>query len=163
MSNDLATFNPFDATTLQCPFPHYAQMREEAPVLHVQQMGVHLVTKHDLVMEVLRDPHTYSSLFGTAGMPLSPEDRRRMADVLAEGLPRVPTMLTADQPEHTRYRRLVSKAFHPAAILALEPIIRETTNTLIDSWIERGSIEFVKAERLGGLGGLGGPGPGRVT
>lgn len=144
MSNDLATFNPFDATTLQCPFPHYAQMREEAPVLHVQQMGVHLVTKHDLVMEVLRDPHTYSSLFGTAGMPLSPEDRRRMADVLAEGLPRVPTMLTADQPEHTRYRRLVSKAFHPAAILALEPIIRETTNTLIDSWIERGSIEFVK-------------------
>ncbi len=143
MTNTLSTFNPFDPTTLQCPFPHYAQMRAEEPVLWVEQFGVHLVTLHEHVMEVLRDPQTYSSKFGTAGMPLSAEDRQRMVDVLAEGMPRVPTMLTADQPEHTRYRRLISKAFHPAAIAALEPVIREITVRLIDSWIDKGSIEFV--------------------
>lgn len=144
MSETLATFNPFDPETLQCPFPHYARMREEAPVHFVEQFGVHLVTRHDLVMEVLRDPQTYSSMFGGAGMPLSSEDRKRMAEVIAEGMPRVPTMLTADQPEHTRYRRLVSRAFHPAAIEALEPIIREVTTRAIDSWIDKGSIEFVQ-------------------
>ncbi len=144
MSIDLTTFNPFDPTTLQCPYPHYAQMRDESPVMLVEKMGFHLVTKHDLVMEVLRDPQTYSSLFGGAGMPVPAEDRRRLSEVVAEGMPRVATMLTADQPEHTRYRKLVAKAFHPAAILAMEPVIRETTNMLIDSWIDKGSIEFVR-------------------
>ena len=144
MNNQLSKFNPFDPTTLQCPFPHYAQMRAEAPVTYVEQFGVHLVARHDLVMEVLRDPDTYSSKFGGAGMPLAPQDRQKMADVMAEGMPRIPTMLTADVPEHTRYRRLVSKAFHPAAIAALEPVIREVATQAIDTWIDKGSIEFVK-------------------
>ena len=113
-------------------------------MLFVEKLGIHLVTRHDLVMEVLRDPQTYSSLFGGTGMPLAKQDRERMAEVLAEGFPRVATMLTADQPEHTRYRRLVSKAFHPAAIAALEPVIRRVTIQAIDSWIDNGSIEFVR-------------------
>jgi len=145
MSNDLSTFNPFDPTTLQCPFPHYAEMRAVEPVHFVEQFGVHLVTRYDLVMEVLRDPDTYSSRFGTTGMPMSAEDRQRMAEVMAEGYPRVATMLSADQPDHTRYRRLVSKAFHPASIAALEPVIREVAVRSIESWIESGSIEFVQS------------------
>lgn len=141
---DLATFNPFDPETLQCPFPHYAAMREEAPVHFVEAVGIYLVTKYDLVLEVVRDPQTYSSKFGGASMPLPSEDRQKLAEVMAEGYPRVPTMLTADQPEHTRYRRLVAKAFSPREISALEPEIRQITNALIDSWIDRGSIEFVE-------------------
>lgn len=143
MSTDLSRFNPFDPETLQCPYPHYAQMRSECPVLPVPAIGVHLVTRHDLVMQVLRDPQTYSSQFGGAGMPMPAEARKKLAEVIAEGYPRVPTMLTADQPDHTRYRRLVSKAFHPSSIAALEPVIRAVTTKLIDSWIDKGSIEFV--------------------
>jgi len=143
MSTDLSRFNPFDPQTLQCPYPHYAQMRAECPVLAVPAIGVHLVTKHDLIMQVLRDPHTFSSQFGGAGMPMPAEDRKRLAEVIAEGYPRVPTMLTADQPGHTRYRRMVSKAFHPSSIAAMEPVIRSVTTRLIDSWIDKGSIEFV--------------------
>ena len=142
--DSLSTFNPFDPTTLQCPFPHYATMRDEAPVLHVESYGVHLVTRHDLVMEVLRDPQTYSSLFGNTSMPLADDAKQRMLEVIAEGYPRVPTMLTADQPDHTRYRKLVAKAFHPQTIAALEPVIRRITVRLIESWIDRGSIEFVE-------------------
>ncbi|MFM8857640.1 MAG: cytochrome P450, partial [Actinomycetota bacterium] len=56
----------------------------------------------------------------------------------------VSTMLTADQPEHTRYRRLVSRAFHPKVIAEMEPTIRSITTRLIDSWIDTGRIEFVK-------------------
>ena len=90
MTVDISTFNPFDPSTQQCPFPHYAQMREEAPVHPVPGLGVHLVTKHDLVMQVLRDPQTYSSMFGGAGMPLSSADREKFAEVMAAGYPRVP-------------------------------------------------------------------------
>ena len=144
MTVDISTFNPFDPSTQQCPFPHYAQMREEAPVHPVPGLGVHLVTKHDLVMQVLRDPQTYSSMFGGAGMPLSSADREKFAEVMAAGYPRVPTMLTADQPDHTRYRRLVARAFHPKVIAEMEPIIRQITVELIESWIDKGRIEFVK-------------------
>jgi len=143
MNVDISKFNPFDPATLQCPYPHYAKMREEAPVMEIAGMGVHLVTRHDLVMQVLRDPQTFSSQFGGAGMPLDAETRKRFAEVFAAGYPRVSTMLTADQPDHTRYRRLVSRAFHPKVIAELEPIVREITVRLIDSWIDKGRIEFV--------------------
>lgn len=144
MTTDLATFNPFDPAAMQCPFPHYAQMREEQPVMLIESVGMYLVTNHELVMQVLRDPATYSSLFGGASMPLPSEARAKMSEVMADGYPRVPTMLTADMPEHTRYRRLVSKAFTPKVIAELEPVIRSITTRLIDSWIDSGRIEFVE-------------------
>ncbi len=144
MSSDLAEFNPFDSDTLQCPFPHYAKMREDEPVLFIESMNLYLVTRYDLVLSMLRDSSTYSSKFGGASMPLNDEDRAQLADVMAEGYPRVPTMLTADMPEHTRFRRLVSKAFTPKVIAELEPVIREITTRLIDSWINDGEIEFVE-------------------
>ena len=64
------TLTPFDAATLQCPFPHYSAMRERAPVFEVAGLGLFLVTRHDLVLEVLRDPATYSNRFGQTSMPL---------------------------------------------------------------------------------------------
>ena len=124
---ELSKFNPFDPTNLQCPFPHYARMREEAPVLFIEPLQMYFVTRMDLVLEVMRDPKTYSNLFGGAGMPVAAEHRQKMLDVINDGYPRVPTMLTADQPEHTRYRRLVSKAFSPRSIAELEPTIRAIT------------------------------------
>ena len=140
---DLRGFNPFDPQTLQCPFPHYAAMRAKDPVHEVGGHGFYLVTRYDLVLEVVRDPQTYSNQFGQTSMPLPDDVRQRMIEVVAEGYPRVPTMLTADPPDHTRYRRLVTKAFTPKVISSLEPTIREIATRLIDSWIGSGSIEFV--------------------
>ncbi|MEO1056357.1 MAG: cytochrome P450 [Actinomycetota bacterium] len=143
MTADLDTFNPFDPETLQCPFPHYEQMRDERPVMFIESLQLYLVTRHDLVLGILRNPERYSSQFGGTGMPMPREEREAISAVFAEGYPRVSTMLTADMPEHTRYRRLVSKAFTPKVVAALEPEIRAITNRLIDSWINDGRIEFV--------------------
>ncbi len=143
MTADLDTFNPFDPETLQCPFPHYAQMRDERPVMFIESLQLYLVTRHDLVLGILRNPERYSSQFGGTGMPMPREEREAISAVFAEGYPRVSTMLTADMPEHTRYRRLVSKAFTPKVVAALEPEIRAITTRLIDSWINDGRIEFV--------------------
>jgi cytochrome P450 len=141
---ELQSFNPFDPTTLQCPYPHYAKMRATSPVLHVPALGMYLVANHALVGEIMRDTETYSSAFGNTSMPLRPEDRVKIVEVIAEAYPRVPTMLTADPPTHTRYRRLVSKAFTPKAVAELEPVIRAIAIRLIDGWITSGHIEFVQ-------------------
>ena len=58
-SDPLDGFNPFDPATLQCPFPHYRAMRARAPVHLVPDLGLHLVTRHDLVLEVLRDHESW--------------------------------------------------------------------------------------------------------
>ena len=56
MTTDLDSFDPFDPATLQCPFPHYAGMRDERPVMFVEALRTYVVTRHDLVLGILRDP-----------------------------------------------------------------------------------------------------------
>ena len=53
------------------------------------------------------------------------------------------TLLTADPPEQTRYRLLVSKAFTPAAIAALRPVIEDLVDAALDEMEERGTTEIV--------------------
>ena len=118
-------------------------MREEAPVLFLEQFGMYLVTRHDLVLSILRDPTTFSSKFGRPTMPMNDEDAAKVAEVYAEGYPRVSTMLTTDPPEQTRFRSLVAKAFNPRTIAAMEPFIRGIVTELIDSWGDRTDLEFV--------------------
>jgi cytochrome P450 len=144
-SNTLDTFNPFDAAVTTCPYPYLATLRAEAPVLWSEAAQSFVVSRHDVVMRIIRDPGLFSSQFGRAGRPVPPEWRDRIDAVIAEGYPRVATLLTADPPAHTRYRRLVSKAFSPAAVAALEPQIRAITRRLINAWAGRRSIEFVEA------------------
>ena len=43
MTADLDTFNPFDPETLQCPFPHYAKMRDEQPVMYLDSLDIYLI------------------------------------------------------------------------------------------------------------------------
>ncbi len=147
VDQELKSFNPFNPEALQCPFPHYAKMRAAGPVHHVESIAAYLVTSHELILEVLRDPVTFSSVFPSkfakAGVALRQEDLDALTAVIAEGYPRVPTLISADPPAHTRYRRLVSKAFSAKAIAELEPVVRAITTKLIDAWADSGEIEFV--------------------
>jgi cholest-4-en-3-one 26-monooxygenase len=52
-------------------------------------------------------------------------------------------LLSMDPPEHTRYRRLVSKAFTPRAIARLEPQVREVARDCIGAFVTAGGGDFV--------------------
>ena len=119
-------------------------MRADAPVHFIDSLKAYFVVRHDLVSEALRRPEVFSSQFPKSVLPLSEDDQRALAEALADGLPRPKTMITADGGVHTRYRRLVSKAFSPRAIAVLEPTVRTITTKLIDSWIDRERIELVE-------------------
>lgn len=133
---DLDEFGLFDPAVQQCPHAYYARMQQEAPVFEAAAPGapLRLITRHADVLEVILDTDTFSSRFDTGGAVADSDYARRLAELYERegGYDRVGTMLTVDPPDHTRYRRLVSKAFTPRVIAALEPAIREITVGLID-------------------------------
>ena len=147
---DLQHYGLFDPTIQQCPWPYYAKMQSDAPVFAIPGTDFFLVTSYDLVSDISKDFRGWSNQFGNASIPVGKNLGQRLKALRDEmgGWPGVPTMLTADPPSQTRYRKLVAKAFHPKAINDLEPAIRAITTKLIDRFIERGrngkgQIEFV--------------------
>ena len=149
---DLGDFGLFDPAVQQCPHAYYAKMQQEAPVFEAAMPGseLYLITRYDDVVEVVRDTDTFSSEFDTSGY-ISTELAERMAELYRSegGYPRVRTMLTADPPAHTRFRRLISKAFTPKVIADLEPTIRDITAGLIDEMLtesaDGAALDFVEA------------------
>ncbi len=149
---DLDDFGLFDPAVQQCPHAYYAKMQQEAPVFAAATPGaeLYLITGYDDVVDVVRDSDTFSSQFDTSSH-MSSELAKRMADLYRSegGYPPVRTMLTADPPAHTRFRRLISKAFTPKVISDLEPTIRDITTGLVDEMLaataDGSSLDFVEA------------------
>lgn len=55
-----------------------------------------------------------------------------------------PGFLFLDPPDHTRLRKLVSKAFAPRVVSALQPDIRSLVDGLLDRVAEKGQFEVVE-------------------
>ncbi len=140
---DTDQFDPFSVEVTACPYPALARLRAEAPVVWSEAANAFVVTRHAHVMEVVRDPARFSSAFGRASRPVPADWQQRIDAVIADGYPRVATLLTADPPAHTRYRRLVSKAFSPRSIGEMEPGIRATARRLLAGLPEGEVIEWV--------------------
>lgn len=132
-------FDPRQPEVMQCPFPHYEALREHDPVHKMpgawigrSAPEIYAVSRYDLVAQILSDPATYSSQVGTPGSNPPAHLLPRLKEIASAGYERPPTMLTADPPVHTRYRRLVSKAFTPRRVAELAPTIATICSELCD-------------------------------
>lgn len=103
-----------------------ARMRDESPVWR-DRFGMYHVFRHADVHAVLRDPATFSSNSGR----LSPVAKKVNRGMLTQ----------LDPPEHRRMRAVVSSAFTPKRVAALEPRIRAITRSLLDDLVEAGAAE----------------------
>ena len=139
---DLDSYNPMDREVQQCPYPHYAALRDHGPIFHHKQTGMFFASRLDVVNEILRDTETYSSKMSNAGTTGDSDVMKQVAEIMREGWPRAETMLTIDPPLQTRYRKLVSRAFSARRIAALEDKIREIAVELIDEFPDEGTIDF---------------------
>jgi cytochrome P450 len=133
-------FDPREEATMQCPFGHYARLRAEDPVHRIPASWigrageyVYAVSRFDLVSQVLSDWTTFSSQFGTSRSAPPAHLVDELRAIAAQGYARPPTMLHADPPAHTRYRKLVSKAFTPKRVVELGPIIARICGELCDA------------------------------
>ncbi len=121
-----------------CPYAFYTKARAASPAYEIPDVGAFLVTRFDSVLAAARTPEAFSShrpKFG-AGDP-------ELEAIMAEGYPAVPALVTADPPEHTRYRKLVNKPFTAGAVARHEPLIRDTVTELINAFIDKGEFELL--------------------
>lgn len=126
-------FNPLGDPQVD-PYPYLDAIREHDPVHWSYVLRGWLISRHADVLEFLRDPATSKEMSNV---------RRRspMADPRFErGPDDTPSMLVLDPPDHTRLRSLVSQAFTPRAVAALQPRIEAIATDLLDG--VRGSHEF---------------------
>ena len=144
MTDELARYHPMDPAFQQDPFPHYAKLRAEAPVYLHPRFGMYFVSRMETVREVLGQPRLFSSRWAqSAGMPPAKGAEKELAEIAATGYRPVDTMLTADPPIQTRYRKAAGKAFSTRRVLSLEPRVREITDELIDALPDRGTIDVM--------------------
>jgi len=114
------------------PYPFYQKLLTDAPVTWSEKVGGWLVSPFEDVQLGLQSTSFRSGgRIDFAAKVLSPEVRQEnMA-----ALDCINAMMSfRDAPDHTRLRRLVSKAFTPRRIAALEPQVQDMVDQLLDQW-----------------------------
>ena len=136
----------YDAQTYATSAPHDAidRLREHGPVVWVPEPALHgfpegpgywAVLGHAETKQVLRDAATFSSNLGGTQLrtPTRPEDLAFVRQM----------MLNQDPPAHSRLRGLLSKAFIPRAIAALDTEISTRARDLVHAVAHQGQCDLV--------------------
>jgi cholest-4-en-3-one 26-monooxygenase len=133
----LADLHDPDVFVAGVPHETFAYWRRTDPVHRTHHPDGHdywAVTTYDEVVAASRDGVTFSSERGGVFMFEMEEEMLAQQNML---------MLMMDPPRHTRYRLLVSRAFTPRNIRALEEYIDRTATSIVDAVVERGECDFV--------------------
>ncbi len=135
MTDTLMHVNPHSDDFYQNPFPTYAMLRSEAPVFEIpDQPGLFFVTTWALVREALMDPARFSNMLPPARRTDPPaEVVEEIEAIRAQGFPYSPALGTNDPPQHTRYRKMVNRAFTVRALAWMEPLVDEVADQLAAS------------------------------
>ncbi|GJO07249.1 cytochrome P450 [Mycobacterium marinum] len=129
-------FQLLDPAIRADPYPLCARLREHGP-LHLPEANFVLFSSFGDCDEVLRHPSSCSD------QTKSTVVQRRVEEEPALGRDFPPGFLFLDPPDHTRLRKLVSKAFAPKVVNALRPEISSLVDGLLDRIAEQGRFDVV--------------------
>ncbi|MFF3391053.1 cytochrome P450 [Streptomyces sp. NPDC002669] len=139
-----ARFDPWSPAFVADPYPAYAALRAAGRVHRFEPTDQWLVPHHADVSALLRDRRlgrTYLHRFTHEefGRTPPPAEHEPFHTLNGQGL------LDLEAPDHTRIRRLVSKAFTPRTVEQLVPTVRRLAAELVDSFVEAGGGDLLTA------------------
>jgi cytochrome P450 len=134
-----STYNPFEPGFAEDPYPQYEMLRDTDPV-HQSPLGIWVLFGYDDVLRFLRDFElSVDERLANPG-PLTDLAHQVLGEEADRGSY---ALLNRDPPDHTRLRRLVSKAFTPRMIEGLTPRIHQLVDDTLDSIADRGDGELI--------------------
>jgi cytochrome P450 len=140
---DLHAQSVLDPATRADPYALYDQVRARGPLVRGQI--AHLTASHAVATEVLRSDDFRAG----ADEDALPRPLRRLAawsrDARALGPIDPPSMLVVEPPDHTRYRRLVSRVFTARAVEAMRPQVQAVADELLDDLAGADVVDLVDA------------------
>ena len=133
------SYDPYDAAIDADPHPVWKRLRDEAPLYRNDEHDFYALSRFDDVMRASLDWQTYSSARGTLIELI--DTSRPPDDDEAEGA--FGMMIFMDPPPHDRLRRLVSRAFTPRRVAALEARARELCAELLEPQRDGHGFDYV--------------------
>ncbi|GGQ62297.1 cytochrome P450 [Kitasatospora griseola] len=135
-------FDPWSAEFVAHPYPAYAALREQSPVVHFEPSDQWLVSRYADVNALLRDRRlgrTFTHRFSHEefGQPAPNPAHEPFHTLNDYGL------LDLEGPDHTRIRRLVSKAFTPRMVESLRPTVQRLAGELVDGLLADGGGDLI--------------------
>ncbi len=118
------------------PYPAYDRIRQHGP-LQLPEMTLNVFSTFQDCDDVLRHPSSASDRINSTAA------QREIAEGVEVRPIGPPGFLFLDPPDHTRLRKLVSKAFVPKVVKALEPDITAMVDSLLDKVEEQGSFDVI--------------------
>jgi hypothetical protein len=135
-------YRPDDPAFLADPFPLYAQMQDEDPVLWSPHLKAWVLTRYDDVKRVCLDRELSSDRLRPFFASLPGAEAQRIADIVRYlSL----WMVFRDPPDHTRLRRLTSRVFNVRSMHAMRERIVALTAWLLGEIGERDEFDFIRA------------------
>jgi cytochrome P450 len=125
-------WDPFDKAVNLDPHPVWRRLRDEQPVYRNDKFDFVALSRHDDVDAALVDPATFSSAHGTVLELMTPEPMQ------------TGHIIFMDPPAQTTLRVLVSRAFTPRRIAALEEHIRALCAELLDAQVGSGGFDYLQ-------------------
>ncbi len=137
-------FAPSDPAFVADPYPVYEALRRDRPVEYNEGTDHWLVARHADVNALLRDRRlgrTYLHLASHEDMGRAPDTEwhEPFWHLIRNGI------LDMEPPDHTRVRRLVSKAFTPAFVEGLRPRVERIVDELVDGVQGAGEFDLLPA------------------
>jgi cytochrome P450 len=118
------------------PYPEYARIRDHGP-LQLPDMTLNVFSSFRDCDDVLRHPSAASDRLKSSAV------QRELANGIDDRPGWTPSFLFLDPPDHTRLRKLVSKAFAPRVVKALEADITALVDSLLDKAAAAGQFDVI--------------------
>lgn len=135
-------FDPWSPAFVAHPYDVYARLREESPIAWFEPTRQWLVSRHADVSALLRDrrlgrTYLHVGSHEEFGHPPDPAELAPWWYLVRNG------MLDREPPDHTRLRRLVSKAFTPRRVAQLRPTVERVADAVVDELLEAGGGDLI--------------------
>jgi cytochrome P450 len=125
-------YDPYDFEIDADPYPVWKRLRDEAPLYYNEKYDFYAVSRYEDVERCLMDWQTYSSAEGS------------VLELIKAHVEMPPGMfIFEDPPQHDQHRGILSRAFTPRRIAAIEPQVRQFCARTLDPLVGSGGFDFI--------------------